>query len=127
MSCCSDNLNALKKLAKTKHIKVIAAAVHKSSEVKAAAQSLVEKVDAFFIGNDNTVVSGLEALIQTCLDAKKPLFVSDPDSVERGALAAYAYDQRQMGQQVGVIVARILKGKKPATIPVERAKEIKFS
>lgn len=86
----------------------------------------MEKVDAIFIGNDNTVVSGLEALVQTCLDAQKPLFVSDADSVDRGALAAYAYEQRQMGQQVGEMVSRVLKGEKPANIPVERAKDIKF-
>jgi putative ABC transport system substrate-binding protein len=119
-------LEELKKLAKKKNIKVLSAAAHKSSDVKAAALSLVEKVDVFFIGNDNTVVSGLEALIQACLDAKKPLFVSDADSVDRGALAAYAYEQRQMGQQTGEMVARVLKGETPSNIPVERAHDIKF-
>ncbi len=120
-------LEDLKELAKKKHIKIISAAAPKSSDVKTAAQSLIEKSDAIFIGNDNTVVSGLEALVKACLDAKKPLFVSDPDSVDRGALAAYAYDQRQMGRQVGEIVAKILNGKNPKDIPVERARDAKFS
>lgn len=120
-------LEGLKKLAQKKHINIVVAAATKSADVQAAAKSLIERVDAIFIGNDNTVVSGLEALVKTCLDANKPLFVSDPESVDRGALAAYAYDQRQMGRQVGKMIARVLKGEKPGDIPVEQAKDMKFS
>ena len=120
-------LEGLKALAKKKHIKVVTAAAHKSADVQAAAKSLIERVDAIFIGNDNTVVSGLEALIKICLEAHKPLFASDPESVDRGAFAAYAYDQRQMGHQVGKIVARVLKGENPGDIHVERGKDIKLS
>lgn len=120
-------VDALKVLAKKKNIKVITATASKSSDVKAAALSLVARVEAIFVGNDNTVISGLEPLVQVCLNTKKPLFVSDPDSVDRGALAAYAYDQRLMGEQVGTMVVRILKGEKPNAMPVERATDLKFS
>lgn len=117
----------LKKLAHEKHIKILTAASPKSADVQAASKSFIQEVDAIFIGNDNTVVSGLEALVKVCLEANKPLFASDPDSVDRGALAAYAYDQRQMGRQVGKMVAEVLKGKNPGDMPVEKAKNIKFS
>lgn len=120
-------LEGLKDIAKKKNIKILTAAAPKSADVQAAAKSLVGRVDAIFVGNDNTVISGLEALVKTCLDAKKPLFVSDPDSVKRGALAAYAYDQRQIGRQVGEIVLKILKGTNPGDIPVERAKALGYS
>jgi putative ABC transport system substrate-binding protein len=92
-----------------------------------AARNIVSSVDAIFVGNDNTVVSGLEGLVTACLQAKKPLFVSDPDSVKRGALAAYAYGQKQMGRQVGKMVARVLKGEDPGKIAVERATDLQFS
>lgn len=120
-------IDALKPLAKKQNIKILTAEASKSADVQTAARNLVAHVDAIFIGNDNTVVSGLEALVKTCLDEKKPLFVSDPDSVKRGALAAYAYDQRQMGHQVGVMVARVLKGENPGNMPVERATDLDFS
>jgi putative ABC transport system substrate-binding protein len=120
-------IEALKPLAKTKNITLIPGAASKSSEVQATARSLLEKVDALFVGNDNTVISGLEPLVKITLSTKKPLFVSDPDSVERGALAAYAYDQRDMGRQVGTLVARVLKGEKIKDMPVERATNLKFS
>lgn len=120
-------LEKLESLAHEQQIKVIAVAAPKSSDVQAAAHSLVDRVDAIFVGNDNTVVSGLEALVKACLDVKKPLFVSDPESVERGALAAYAYDQRELGRQVGAMVAEVLRGKKTAEMPVETPTGLKLS
>jgi len=124
-----NNVSFLEKLtvlAKKKNIKIVTAAASKSADVQAAANSLIEKVDAIFIGNDNTVVSGLEALVKTSLNAHKPLFVSDPQSVDRGALAAYAYDQREIGHQVGKMVAQVLKGKNPGDMPVQRAEGLKM-
>lgn len=120
-------LKTLKALAEKEKIHILPATVSKSTDVQAAAHSLVGHVEAIFVGNDNTVVSGLESLVKLCLDTKIPLFVSDPDSVDRGALAAYAYDQRQMGEQVGDMVAKVLKGKNPGDMPVERGKDLKFS
>lgn len=120
-------LEMLQPLAQEKNIELVTAAAPKSVNVSEAAQSLVNHVDAIFIGNDNTVVSGLEALVKTCLEAKKPLFMSDPDSVDRGALAAYAYDQQQIGKQVGSMVAQVLKGKNPGGMAVETPTDLKLS
>lgn len=120
-------LESLTRLAKQKNIEIKPSAAQKSADVPTAARNIVSTVDAVFVGNDNTVVSGLEGLITACLQSKKPLFVSDPDSVKRGALAAYAYDQRQMGRQVGKIVARVLRGENPGNIPVEKANTLDFS
>jgi putative ABC transport system substrate-binding protein len=118
-------LEKLQELADKRHIKVLTVAAPKSSDVRAAALSLVGQVDAIFVGLDNTVVSGLEALVKACLDAKKPLFVSDPESVERGALAAYSYNQKDLGKQVGRMVAEVLNGKNPGDMPVEKPKDFK--
>jgi putative ABC transport system substrate-binding protein len=120
-------LEALKPLLKENKITLLTAAAPKSSDVKMAAQSLVGRVDAIFVGNDNTVISGVEALAMVCLEAKKPLFVSDPESVDRGALAAYAYDQKQIGLQVAEMVVEVLNGKNPGEISVERAQGLKHS
>lgn len=122
-----NNVSFLEKLqeaADQHNITLLTAVAPKSSDVQAAGRKLATQVDAIFIGNDNTVVSGLEPLIKICLDEKIPLFASDPESVERGALAAYAFDQREIGRQVGAIVAKILNGEKPREIPVELPKDL---
>ncbi len=73
-------------------IEVVEATVSTSADVATAAQSLVGRVDAIWIGTDNTVVTGLEALIGICEDNDIPLFAADEDSIERGAIAAYSFD-----------------------------------
>jgi putative ABC transport system substrate-binding protein len=98
---------------------VIGAAITNSSEVQQGAQSLVGKIDAYFIGTDNTVVSGLEALISVAQTAKLPIITADGDSVKRGAVASYAVDYGKMGVQTGQMAAKILTGAaQPATTPV---------
>ncbi|MFP5415559.1 MAG: ABC transporter substrate-binding protein [Actinomycetes bacterium] len=102
------------------------ATVSNSSEVAQAAQSLRD-VDAFFVGTDNTVVSAIESVVQVAEEAKIPLVVSDPDSVDRGAAAAYAVDYRAQGVQTGLMAASMLKsGGSPATTPVEVAKDLEL-
>ncbi|MDO5535648.1 MAG: ABC transporter substrate-binding protein [Propionibacteriaceae bacterium] len=103
------------------------ATVANSSEVAQAAESLKD-VDAFFVGNDNTIVSAIESVVQVSEANQVPLIVSDPDSVERGALAAYAVDYLAQGQQTGRMAASMLKfGRTPAEIPVETAANLELS
>jgi putative ABC transport system substrate-binding protein len=41
--------------------------------------------------------------------------------VERGALASYGADRHEMGRQAARLVAKVLRGTKPADLPVEQA------
>lgn len=108
-------------------LEVREATVSNSSEVAQAAESLSD-VDAFFVGTDNTIVSAIESVVQVAEAAKIPLVLSDPDSVVRGALAAYAVDYRAQGVQTGTMAATMLKaGGSPADVPVERAKDLELS
>lgn len=91
----------------------------KTSEVGSATKALMGKVDALLLMNDNTVISALESLTKVAASAGVPVFTSDPDSVGRGAVAALANDQYQVGRETGKLVARILKGEDPAALPVE--------
>ncbi len=98
---------------------IVEAAAPKSSDVLAAAQSLVGKVDAIYVPTDNTIVSALEAVIKVGTENKLPVYAGDTDSVKRGALAAIGFNYYDVGRQTGRIVLRILKGEKPADIAVE--------
>lgn len=96
-----------------------------SSEVQQAAEALA--ADAFFVSNDNTVVSAIESVIQVAEQRKVPVIASDPDSLKRGATAAYAVDQYRMGYNAAKIAVRILaKGEKPAAIPVEKQTDLQL-
>jgi len=95
---------------------LIEAHVSNSSEVKPAAQSLADKVDAIHITSDNTTVSVFETIAKVCNNKNIPLFAGDRDSVPRGAIAAYGLDYFMVGYSAGKVAARILKGEKPGDI-----------
>ncbi len=101
------------------NIKLVKAPVTNTSEVKQAADSLVGKVDAIFITLDNTVVSGVDAIIQVANDNDIPFFSSDRDTVEKGAFATVGFKYYDHGYEAGQMAVQILKdGKKPSELAV---------
>jgi putative ABC transport system substrate-binding protein len=117
-------VDILKNVAKNKGLAVVEATVTNSSGVLMAAKSLVGKVDAIYIPTDNTVISALESVLQVSFENKIPVITGDTDSVVRGALASLGMDYYKLGLQTGIIIAKILKGEKPANIPVETLKDL---
>jgi putative ABC transport system substrate-binding protein len=99
-------------------ITVLERTVSTSADVHTAAQSLVGQVDAIWIGTDNTVVSGLEALIKVCEDNKIPFFPSDDPSIKKGGIACLGFNYYDVGYQTGEMAVKILKGTPASEIPV---------
>lgn len=108
---------AFREVAEAAGIEVHVATVINSSEVAQAAESL--DVDAYWVGNDNTVVSAIESLVQVAEANQRFLFTSDADSVERGAAASFSTDYKAQGEQTARIIVRVLEGADPAEVPVE--------
>jgi putative ABC transport system substrate-binding protein len=102
-------------------IKLILQSANKTADMPQAATKLASTVDAIFISNDNTALAALQSVVSIANKAKIPVYVSDTDSVELGALAALGPNQYQVGLQTGAIVARTLNGEELAKIPVEFA------
>lgn len=115
-------MNLAKAAAEKLNMAVNTVTVTNSSEVQQNAGSLTD-VDAFYVGNDNTVVSAIGGVIQVAESQKVPLITADPDSVATGATATYAINQYEMGRNTAKMAIRILKGEDPAQMPVERQAE----
>ena len=116
----------LQKLLPTLGMTLVEAAAPRSVDVSSAARSLVGKVDVIYTSTDNNVVSSYESLVKVGQDAKIPLIASDTDSVKRGAVAALGINYRDLGEQTGRMVARILKGEKPGDIAVESSDKLEL-
>lgn len=126
--------NSAAQVEKVKHlcselrIKVIAKTVDNSTKVLGAAQGLVTEVDAIYIPLDNTVASALHAVIALCLsndiDKKIPVFASDPEGVDQGAVATIGFTHYEEGKKAGEMVVQILNGAKPSDMPVGSPKKI---
>ena len=98
-------------------MKIIAAPAQRTSDISTAAISLKGKVDLIYTTTDNNVVSAYEALAKVANENKIPLVASNPESAERGAIAALGMSYYDLGHQAGKIVIRILNGEKPGDIP----------
>ena len=111
-------VNRVKELVGSRDITLDIAAISKSSEVADAARGMLDKVDAFYVGSDNTVVAALDGLLKVAYGRKVPVFASDVGSVEKGAVAAISVDYEKLGLSAGAIVAQVLKSQtEPGTIP----------
>jgi ABC-type uncharacterized transport system substrate-binding protein len=105
-------------------IKLEEVTVASSSEVLQAAQALAgRRVDAYYIQGDNTVIQGFDAVVKAARDARLPLFVDDPDSAKRGAVACIGLGYYRPGYAVAKPIARVLLGESPGAIPMENVSE----
>lgn len=112
------NVKNAKKALEAEGLEAVETTISTSSEVKQAAESLVGRADVFYIPKDNTVVSALESVLTVANAQNIPTFAGEGDSVKRGAFASYGLDYHALGYTTGKMAVDILKGKKPAEIPV---------
>ena len=120
-------VDIVKKEAKKYGVEVVEASANTSADVKQATESLVSKVDAYYIITDNTVVSALDSVLDVATDKKIPVMVGELDSVKRGGFGAYGFSYYDIGYEAGQMAVQILKdGKKPADIPAAYPANLKF-
>lgn len=101
-------------------IKLVTQSINTSADVKQATEAIIGRVDGIYLTTDNTVFSALPALVTVSLANKKPVFSADTTSaMEGGCLIASGFDYYKAGRATGKIVADVLRGKKPADIPVK--------
>jgi putative ABC transport system substrate-binding protein len=113
-------LELVKKGCDENGITLISQSINTSADIKQAAQSIVGRVDGLYLTTDNTVFSGLQAIIDVFAAAKKPLFSGDvTGALNGGCMIASGFNYYKAGLATADIVVEILNGGKPDTIPVK--------
>lgn len=100
-----------------KGLKYVEAVVTNSSEIQQAAESLVGNVDAVFIPNDSVVQSGMAQITEITRKNKIPVYACSATTVQSGAFATVAMNDKQIGAQSADMAAQILGGAKVADVP----------
>ncbi|MDA3824232.1 MAG: ABC transporter substrate-binding protein [Bacteroidales bacterium] len=89
--------------------------ISNSSEVKQAALAIIPRVDAIYVGTDNTVVSAITSISDVCKNSNKPFFTADPTSAEGlDYFMVWGFNYYQHGRKTGEAVDQVLSGKKTA-------------
>jgi putative ABC transport system substrate-binding protein len=120
-------VDAAKEAAGALGLTINEAAITSATEVKQAAESMIGKVDAFYIPTDNLVVSSIAAVLSVAEEQKIPVIAAEENSVKSGAIATYGIDYTKLGEQTADMATKILKGEaKPGDMPVEMQAEMKL-
>lgn len=98
-----------------------------SDDVDRAASVLVrERVNALVPVASPLFRAEKERLVRLAAKLRLPAMFEDRSFVEAGGLMSYGPDRRDMFRRVAAQVDRILRGAKPAEIPVEQATKIEL-
>lgn len=98
-------------------IEIITATADSTANVPLAAQSLVGRVDAYYVTTDNTVVSAIDSVLAASQEAGVPFLVADPTSIGHATVAA-GFDYYVHGTTVGDVIDQVLSGALPNEIPM---------
>lgn len=118
-----SNLEKVEAYANEHNLTIETTAITSSSELQSAASTMVEKVDAIFVANDNTVAEAMPILMSVANAAKVPVYVGADSMVMDGGFATVGIDYNDLGKETANIVDEILKGKKTSEIPVKVFKD----
>lgn len=109
-------------------IELAEAIANNTSEVVQAAQSLAaRRVEAVYLPGDNTAYQAFDGLAGQLATARIPLVIDSPDFANRGALAVVGVGYYQSGFAAAEPLARVLRGEKPARIPMRNVTDKKVS
>jgi putative tryptophan/tyrosine transport system substrate-binding protein len=107
--------------------KLVVVRASTESEIDAAfAVAVRQQVGAFYIGADPFLSSRREQLIALAARQALPTIHWQRDYAIAGGLMSYGASAADATRQVGIYIGRILKGEKPADLPVQQAVKVEL-
>ena len=120
-------MEAMKEACEKNGVELITASVSNSSEVKMAAESIIDRVDAMYEATDNTVISAIASVSEVCMDNDVPLFSADvTSSFDADVLIAGGFDYYASGRLTGEVIERMLNGEEAKDIGTLYLEDLKI-
>jgi putative ABC transport system substrate-binding protein len=126
-SNAASTLRDLSVAARSLGLQVLELRATTNSEIDAAFAILVrEQVDALIVGPDAFLDSRRVQLVTSAIRYAIPAAFSTREAIEVGGLMSYGTDLPDTWRQLGDYAGRILKGAKPADLPVIQSAKFEF-
>ena len=106
--------------ARTLGLEVATLEIRRAEDIAPAFQTLKGGADALYVISDPLIVSNRVRINTLALGARLPTMHVVRDSVEAGGLMSYGANWPDMFRRAADYVDKILRGAKPADIPVEQ-------
>lgn len=112
---------AVEAAARNYAVEVVLASVHSATDIETVITTLAKRSGGgLIVPPDGYLLKHNELIIELAAREKLPAIYGFAVFAERGGLAAYGAKLSEQVRQSGVYVGRILRGEKPADLPVEQ-------
>jgi putative ABC transport system substrate-binding protein len=116
-----DQSKQMQESARQLGLRLLVRDARNDSDIEPAFESLVrDGTDAFVVAADPFLSSQRDRLVKLAAKHRLPAMWEWFDSIEAGGLMSYGTSIEESYRQVGVYAGRVLKGEKPAEMPVMR-------
>ncbi|MCR4821512.1 MAG: ABC transporter substrate-binding protein [Treponema sp.] len=131
---CSSEANSIfqidiaKNACREAGLEFVEGSVSNSNEIQQVTQSLVGKVDAFYVPTDNMLAAGMANVAMVANEAKLPVICGEDGMVVSGGLATYGINYYELGKLTAKQAVKVLKeGAKVSEMPIEYLEKFDFS
>ncbi len=117
-----SSINKAKAYAKANNITIVESAITSTAEVQEGTQMLLDKVDAIFIPNDNTIINAMDVVSNLTKEASIPTFCGVDTFVKQGGLLNVGIDYAKLGKETADMIASVLQGTPVSEIAIKEYK-----
>jgi len=114
-------MREVQEAARATGVEVLILKAHTEGEIDAAFTILVQRhVDALIVGNDTFFDSRIEQFVALTGRHAVPAIYDQREFTDSGGLMSYGTSLKAVYRQLGIYAGRILKGEKPADLPIQQ-------
>jgi ABC-type uncharacterized transport system substrate-binding protein len=115
-----QDLREIQAIAGPLHLEVVARDVRYTDEMAPAFEALKARAEALYVVTDPLFTTDRVRLNTLALSARLPTMHGTREQVDAGGLISYGSNQMDLFRRAGDYVDKILRGAKPANLPVEQ-------
>ena len=119
-------MGEVKATARTLGLEVTPLEIRRAEDIAPAFEARKAQADALYVGVAALVTTNRTRIITLALGARLPTIFNTRDFVQAGALMSYGPNYPDMFRRTADLVDKILRGTKPADIPVEQPTKFEF-
>jgi putative tryptophan/tyrosine transport system substrate-binding protein len=115
-----QELDEVQAAARALGLEVATLAIRRADEIAPAFETLKSGADALYVCSDSLAAANRVRIVVLALGARLPTIYGEQAHVEAGGLMSYGANVPDLFRRAGDFVDKILRGAKPADLPVEQ-------
>ncbi len=112
-------VKALQDAAQKLNVDLMVQQVHNPDEVTTMISNIPDNADAVFVVPSSIIGTRFADFIKAAIARKLPLSSNVMSQVNQGSLMTYSFGDVELGKQMSAMADQVLKGVKPADLPVQ--------